>query len=159
MNLTYTCIGKGGTYELIGTAKGAGVLRDKPPVRVYRDVATGNLYFRSVADFAERMKPQNVELPPFEKWDWQQMLGYNQGNVLLAIPKGEFNSAIHQVMELTMRWKASRMDPPPKPVEYGFQDLLTWNGDTMIIELPTVKKFSPTHHTKINVSVVWKRKE
>jgi hypothetical protein len=51
----YTCVGKGGAYELVGTAKGAGTSRDAAAV-VYRDTATGQLYFRTPADFADRME-------------------------------------------------------------------------------------------------------
>lgn len=48
------CDGKGGQYELVGLAKGAGPLKGQEVV-VYRDVATGALYFRGTQDFQERM--------------------------------------------------------------------------------------------------------
>lgn len=50
----YTCIGKGGTYELIGLAHPAGVLRKLDAVKVYQ--AGGRLYYRTVDDFDERMQ-------------------------------------------------------------------------------------------------------
>lgn len=52
---TFTCIGKGGLYEWLGPATGAGKSRGKAVI-VYRDVETGNLYFRSNMDFNERMQ-------------------------------------------------------------------------------------------------------
>jgi len=60
MNNLYTCDGKGGTYELLGTAKGAGTSSEAETLAVYRDTATGALYFRSLDDFTNRMK----QLPP-----------------------------------------------------------------------------------------------
>ena len=51
----FTCKGKGGTYEDVGTAVGAGTSRGEI-VRVYRDTVTGNLYYRAPTDFAERME-------------------------------------------------------------------------------------------------------
>ena len=48
------CDGKGGQYELAGLAKGARPLKGQEVV-VYRDVATGALYFRGTQDFQERM--------------------------------------------------------------------------------------------------------
>lgn len=51
----YTCIGKGGRYELVGVACGAGTSRGTT-VDVYRDVDTGVMYFRTPADFDERMQ-------------------------------------------------------------------------------------------------------
>ena len=50
----YTCIGKGGTYRLIGTSKGAGVYKGQTLI-VYQDIHTGQLYHRTAVDFAERM--------------------------------------------------------------------------------------------------------
>jgi hypothetical protein len=55
MSDTYTCKGKGGMYEIIGTAKGAGTSRDSVII-VYRDTATGELYFRTLDDFAARLE-------------------------------------------------------------------------------------------------------
>lgn len=49
-----TCDGKGGTYEVIGMAKGAGPRKGEKVV-VYRDVATGELYLRDPDDFHERL--------------------------------------------------------------------------------------------------------
>ena len=53
---THTCAGKGGAYQYLGVARPAGVLKDVVhPVQVYRDVETGELYFRTPADFTYRM--------------------------------------------------------------------------------------------------------
>jgi hypothetical protein len=57
----YTCIGKGGTYENLGHARGAGEKRGNI-VTVYRDVQTGALYYRDPVDFGERM--QRIEDQP-----------------------------------------------------------------------------------------------
>lgn len=54
----YTCIGKGGDYEFLGTATGSGTSRGAPQPYVYRDVATGQLYFREATDFYTRMEPR-----------------------------------------------------------------------------------------------------
>lgn len=51
----YTCIGKGGTYAHVGVAAGAGYTRGGL-VHVYRDQATGNLFYRTPADFDARME-------------------------------------------------------------------------------------------------------
>lgn len=50
----YTCIGKGGTYELIGKSQGAGELKHQQLV-VYRSAETGLLYHRTPDDFHARM--------------------------------------------------------------------------------------------------------
>jgi hypothetical protein len=47
---------------------------------------------------------------PLEQWTWQELLAFNQGSILLAIPKGEFNQAVHSAMELTTRWVQSRKE-------------------------------------------------
>ena len=56
----YTCIGKGGEYELLGVAKTAGVIRlsGRLPdgLAVYRDVSDGALYLRELDDFERRME-------------------------------------------------------------------------------------------------------
>ena len=55
----YTCIGKGGAYELIGRATTAGVLkvtgRFADEVIVYRDTESSALYCRAPGDFRLRM--------------------------------------------------------------------------------------------------------
>lgn len=51
----FTCIGKGGTYEDMGVAIGAGTSKGDL-VQVYRDTATGQLYFREPEDFIDRME-------------------------------------------------------------------------------------------------------
>jgi len=52
----YTCIGKGGLYEYVGVAKGAGTSKDIENVTVYRDCESGDLYYRTTIDFALRME-------------------------------------------------------------------------------------------------------
>jgi hypothetical protein len=51
----FTCIGKGGRYELMGHAYGAGTSHGIVAV-VYRDVTDGVMYFRTLMDFSERMQ-------------------------------------------------------------------------------------------------------
>lgn len=53
----YTCDGKGGTYELLGSSKGAGTRRGTEPLMVYRDTQDGQLYNRTDEDFAARLIP------------------------------------------------------------------------------------------------------
>ena len=55
----YTCIGKGGRYELLGVAYGAGTSRGTI-INLYRDVDTGVMYFRTPVDFDERMQKIDV---------------------------------------------------------------------------------------------------
>lgn len=55
----YTCIGKGGDYELIGEARGAGSMKLNGNMAVYRDTASGALYYRATHDFNSRMAPNN----------------------------------------------------------------------------------------------------
>jgi hypothetical protein len=62
----YTCIGKGGEYELLGVAYGAGSSRGNT-VNLYREIATGVTYFRTPTDFAERM--QMIARPATEQKD------------------------------------------------------------------------------------------
>lgn len=52
----YTCIGKGGEYELLGNAKGAGDSRGLVRT-IYRSTQDGQMYFRLVDEFSERMAP------------------------------------------------------------------------------------------------------
>jgi hypothetical protein len=52
----YTCIGKGGEYELIGTATGAGAMSKLGDMRVYRSTKGGRLFFRTMDDFDARMQ-------------------------------------------------------------------------------------------------------
>lgn len=52
----YTCIDKGGRYELLGSSSGAGGCRLEGRV-VYRCLDTGQLYHRTDEDFAGRMAP------------------------------------------------------------------------------------------------------
>ena len=50
----YTCIGKGGKYELVGKSQGAGELKHQQML-VYRSTETGLLYHRTPDDFHARM--------------------------------------------------------------------------------------------------------
>jgi hypothetical protein len=59
--VTYTCKGKGGAYSLIGVAYGAGTSRDTT-VNLYREVGTGVMYFRTPADFHDRMERINAAM-------------------------------------------------------------------------------------------------
>ncbi|QQE90232.1 Lar family restriction alleviation protein [Azotobacter chroococcum] len=55
----YTCIGKGGRYEKVGSAKPAGIANFEHnigAVIVYRDIESDHLYFRLPLDFNRRMK-------------------------------------------------------------------------------------------------------
>jgi hypothetical protein len=52
----YTCIGKGGSYVLLGLAKGSGTSKLLDDLMVYQDTATGALYFRTPDDFNNRME-------------------------------------------------------------------------------------------------------
>ena len=52
----YTCIDKGGEYELLGEARGAGMTKGSV-VSVYRDTTTLSLFYRTVGDFGKRMMP------------------------------------------------------------------------------------------------------
>jgi hypothetical protein len=53
-NERYTCIGKGGEYERVGTALGAGSKRGSDIIQVYRD-QQGQLYYRESSEFFKRM--------------------------------------------------------------------------------------------------------
>ena len=51
----YTCVGKGGRYEILGLATGAGLTRGEDRL-VYRDASTGRLFLRTEQDFSQRME-------------------------------------------------------------------------------------------------------
>lgn len=51
----YSCIGKGGRYELLGSSIGAGKRAGELLV-IYRDTESGQLYHREMVDFAIRME-------------------------------------------------------------------------------------------------------
>lgn len=55
MGTIFTCIGKGGRYEDMGVAIGAGTSKGELK-QVYRDTATGQLFFREPEDFIDRME-------------------------------------------------------------------------------------------------------
>lgn len=61
----FTCVSKGGEYELVGTSNGAGPRKGEPLV-IYRDTATGKMFHREPENFTMRMKaiaqPQNVNI-------------------------------------------------------------------------------------------------
>lgn len=52
---TYTCIGKGGRYEVVAVSIGAGKSRGETIV-VYEDIESGDCFHRSMDDFRERME-------------------------------------------------------------------------------------------------------
>lgn len=56
----YTCIGKGGRYELLGSSIGAGKRAGELLV-IYRNTESGQLYHREMADFAIRMQQIEVD--------------------------------------------------------------------------------------------------
>lgn len=56
----YTCIDKGGEYELLGEAYGAGITKGSV-VSVYRDTTTMSLFYRTVGDFGKRMMPVRID--------------------------------------------------------------------------------------------------
>ncbi|MNF68121.1 hypothetical protein D3C84_499700 [compost metagenome] len=51
----YTCAGKGGRYEMLGLATGAGLTRGEDRL-VYRDASTRRLFIRTETDFSDRME-------------------------------------------------------------------------------------------------------
>lgn len=53
--LRYTCIGKGGEYELVGMVYGAGTSAGQI-MTLYREVSTDVMYFRTPGDFNARMQ-------------------------------------------------------------------------------------------------------
>jgi hypothetical protein len=55
----YTCIGKGGEYEYMGMALGAGTLKEMSAVHIYKDTTTGKIFIRTPLDFAMRMAKLN----------------------------------------------------------------------------------------------------
>lgn len=61
MSVTYSVLGKGGRYKLLGIAKGAGTCKARPMVVIYECLDTGMLYYREQGDFTERLEP-NLQL-------------------------------------------------------------------------------------------------
>lgn len=57
----YTCLGKGGLYELVGNAIGAGTSKENGELVVYRDACTGVPFYRTEEDFRRRMQRVHVE--------------------------------------------------------------------------------------------------
>lgn len=55
--LIYTCKGKGGRYRIVGHAHGAGTSHARGAIVVYQDVRTGEMFYRTEDDFANRMEP------------------------------------------------------------------------------------------------------
>lgn len=58
----FTCLGKGGCYEIIDIADPAGTAKDIGKIVTYRDVRTGKVYYRTYDDFYNRM----------EVWKWSE---------------------------------------------------------------------------------------
>jgi hypothetical protein len=46
-------------------------------------------------------------------WSFQDLTAWNQAQILLAIPRGEFNQAVFDAMDLTLRWKAAQTKGKP----------------------------------------------
>ncbi len=42
------------------------------------------------------------------QWAFQDLVTWNQAQILLAIPKGQFNEAVFAAMDLALRWKAAQ---------------------------------------------------
>jgi hypothetical protein len=61
--IEYTCKGKGGRYEILGLATGAGLTRGEDRL-IYKDVSTERLFLRTEADFSERMERLQSEAAP-----------------------------------------------------------------------------------------------
>jgi hypothetical protein len=59
----YTCEGKGGEYELLGLAIGAGLTKGEDR-QIYRDTTTGQLFLRGADDFKNRMVKLVQQTPP-----------------------------------------------------------------------------------------------
>lgn len=45
---------------------------------------------------------------PMEEWTFQGLVQWNQGQILLAIPQGQFNEAVFVAMDMALRWKAQQ---------------------------------------------------
>jgi len=48
------------------------------------------------------------DLSGIDTWTFQQLVQWNQGQILLAIPTGQFNEAVFAAMDLALRWKAAQ---------------------------------------------------
>lgn len=64
--IEYACKGKGGRYEILGLATGAGLTRGEDRL-VYKDASTGRLFMRTEADFSERMERLKDDPPVVER--------------------------------------------------------------------------------------------
>lgn len=60
----WTCDGKGGRYELIARAKGAGKSKLISDFLVYRDTTSGEVFYREPEDFSDRMVPHPDQTAP-----------------------------------------------------------------------------------------------
>lgn len=49
-----------------------------------------------------------------ERWSFQDLVRWNQGQILLAIPTGKFNDAIYLAMDMALRWKAAQLQEEKK---------------------------------------------
>lgn len=52
----YSCIGKGGVYNVVGVPIGAGLSKTCEDIIVYCDAETGELFWRFLSDFWDRME-------------------------------------------------------------------------------------------------------
>lgn len=107
---SYTCKGKGGTYELIGRASAAGQLHDvlaSNDYPVYRDTESGLLFVRVGPDFDERMElitqptapvsPAGVEASEIADEQWKHPDNWHASSQL--------DKTIVEIEEYVKRWK------------------------------------------------------
>lgn len=50
----------------------------------------------------------SLALKSFEQWTFEELVRYNQANILIAIPVGDFNGAVWNACDLALRWKAEQ---------------------------------------------------
>ena len=55
----YSCIGKGGVYQIIDSPTPAGKSKKSESILVYKDVNTGRTFWRFKSDFYDRMEEIN----------------------------------------------------------------------------------------------------
>ena len=44
----------------------------------------------------------------FEDWSFEKLVQYSQGNIVLAIPVGDFNKAVWMACDLAIRWRVAQ---------------------------------------------------
>lgn len=105
----YTCKGKGGSYELLGTARGAGTSRTAATLAIYRDTIVGAIYFRTLEDFETRMMrvtPKLVDVPDLPVVAEHLALTGDTADVVLAdLPQNAMN-CIDRAVDALLRARA-----------------------------------------------------